>query len=443
MRGRKQLKTAAFLAMFGLMITGGINGALPAHAAGQGEQPPQAAAQADNVYQGKITGVSKKAKSISISVGKGDQAKMMMVKYDEATKGMEHAKDGESAIITFALRGKDRVATDIKPKLATLPEGIKEIQPEELIPMVMEGPEKGRFVLIDSRPGKRYEEAHVPGAISIPADDIEAKGKDLLPADKTTTLIFYCGGVTCGLSPASAAAAKKMGYSDIKVMLKGAPGWKKAGQALVASDSFVEKGNIILLDVRPEADAAAGHIERAVNIPFAKLAEAESDFPPKAPVVVYGNGDEAGKAVKMISKWGLKTVALIDGGLQGYVARGHQLANGKPESEISWIRQLGKGEVSADEFLKAAEGGGANTVILDVRTPDETASGKFASAMTIPLDALEARISELPKDKEILVYCSTGARAEMGHQLLAKSGFKSRFLVADVACEGVGSCSVE
>lgn len=366
----------------------------------------------------------------------------MMVKYDDATKGMEHAKDGEAAIITFERRGQDTIATDIKPKLATLPAGIKEIQPEELIPLVESAP-KGSFVLIDSRPSKRYEDGHIPGAISIPADDIGTKGAALLPTDKKTSLIFYCGGITCGLSPASAEAAQKMGYTDIKVMLKGAPGWKKAGKVLVASDTFIEKGNIILLDVRNETEAAAGHIARAVNIPLAALAEAEGDFPVKAPVVVYGKGDEAAQAAKMIGKWGLKTVALVEGGLDGYLARNHKLSTEPMATEILWVRQLGKGEVGTAEFIKAVQGAPSDKIILDVRTEDETAGGKFAKAFAIPLDSLEARINELPKDKEMLIHCSTGARAEMAQQVLSKNGLKSRFLVADVACKANGDCTVD
>ncbi len=442
MGARKQLKQMAFPMIFALAISGGIPGPDHAYAASQGSQAQAAAVKAENVYQGKITGVSKKAKSIAISVGKGEKAQVVMVSYDDTTKGMEHAKDGEAAIITFERRGTETVATDIKPKLATLPAGVKEILPEALIPLVESGP-KGSFALIDSRPAKRYEDGHIPGAISIPADGISGKGAALLPADKKTPLIFYCGGITCGLSPASAEAAQKMGYTDIKVMLKGAPGWKKAGKTLVASDSFIEKGNIILLDVRNAIEATAGHIARAVNIPLAELAGAEDDFPVKAPVVVYGKGDEAAQAARMIGKWGVKTVALVEGGLEGYVARNHKLSSEPLTTEIEWVRQLGKGEVGSAEFLAAVQGPTTDKLILDVRTPDETAGGKFAKALAVPLDTLAARIGELPKDKEILIYCSTGARAEMAHQVLAKAGVKSRFLVADVACEAEGNCTAD
>lgn len=241
------------------------------------------------------------------------------------------------------------------------------------------------------------------------------------------------------MSTTSAGLAKKLGYTNIKVMLKGVPGWKKAKNKVVASDAHIEKGNIILVDVRPEAEAAKGFIDRAVNIPFDELEDAKDDFPLKAPVVVYG--DEAEKAYSMIAKWGLKTVALIDGGLDGYVSRGHALKSGEPAIDIDWERKLGKGEVTLEEFMAVTKGKVADKMILDVRTTDETAKGKFANSIAIPLDELESRISELSMDKEYLIHCSTGARAEMAYATTQKAGLKARFLIADVECSADGECS--
>jgi rhodanese-related sulfurtransferase len=244
------------------------------------------------------------------------------------------------------------------------------------------------------------------------------------------------------MSPESAGLAKKLGYTNVKVMLKGVPAWKKLKQKVVASDDFINTGNIILVDLRSPGDAAQSHIPRAVNIPFEELEDAEDDFPLKAPVVVYGSGDAPQKAYEMIAGWGLKTVALIESGLEGYKARGNTLVSDQLIEEIAWVRQLGKGEVSLEEFMSVPEGRSDNMIILDVRGADETASGTFAPALALPLDTLEAKISDLPKDKELLIHCSTGARAEMAHDLLQKQGFRTRFLVADVTCEK-GVCSAE
>jgi rhodanese-related sulfurtransferase len=64
-------------------------------------------------------------------------------------------------------------------------------------------------------------------------------------------------------------------------------------------------------------------------------------------------------------------------------------------------------------------------VMLDVREPAETANGKIAKAVQIPAGSIEQRIAELDKfkDKNILVYCKTGARAGVACRALSKAGF--------------------
>ena len=244
------------------------------------------------------------------------------------------------------------------------------------------------------------------------------------------------------MSTKSAGLAAKMGYTNIKVMLKGAPGWKKTGNMLVASDSFVKEGNIILVDVRDPAAVEQGHIARAVNIPLAELDDAEMDFPVSsaAPIVIYG--EKATEAVKTIKGWQVKykVVSLVNGDLEGWQARGNQLANGPAGDEINWVRKLGKGEVSVADFKKAIEDD--SKIILDVRGTEEVTVGKFPKAVNIPLDQLETRMSELPKDKEILIHCSTGARAEMAHTALTKEKYNCKYLVANVVSED-GACEIE
>ncbi len=231
-----------------------------------------------------------------------------------------------------------------------------------------------------------------------------------------------------------------MGYTNVKVMLQAEPGWKKAGNDIIASDKFVQTGNTVILDVRTLSEVKKGHIPRAVNIPMAALEDAQEDFPKKktAPIVVSGNPADVRKAITIIRGWGYKKVSQIADGLKGYVARGGELTTGPAPSEIVWKRKLGEGEVTVEEFMNAAAGR-PEQVILDVRTMDEVAGGRFSNSIHIPLDEIESRISELPKDKEILIYCSTGARAQMASQALQKAGLKSRFIVADVECEK-GAC---
>jgi hypothetical protein len=156
-------------------------------------QTQQAAQKEENVYTGEVVGQSEKAKSISIEVGKGDEAKTMMLKFDDQTKGVEHAIKGRAAIIKFEVRGNDKYATDIKPKLAKLPEGITEIKTAEVQELIKNGTD---LFLVDSRPASRHGQSHLPGAVSIPVPLLEEKQAAALPEDKNKLLVFYCGGPT-------------------------------------------------------------------------------------------------------------------------------------------------------------------------------------------------------------------------------------------------------
>ncbi len=66
-------------------------------------------------------------------------------------------------------------------------------------------------------------------------------------------------------------------------------------------------------------------------------------------------------------------------------------------------------------------------VVLDVRTPAEFAEGHVPGAINIPSAEVAARAAELPRDKDIVVYCRTGTRAEEALGVLGKSGFKRLF----------------
>ena len=65
----------------------------------------------------------------------------------------------------------------------------------------------------------------------------------------------------------------------------------------------------------------------------------------------------------------------------------------------------------------------AGTLLLDVRTQEEWDEYHAPNTKHIPLDDLESRLSELPKDEEIVVICRSGNRSEPGRDTLLKNGF--------------------
>lgn len=66
--------------------------------------------------------------------------------------------------------------------------------------------------------------------------------------------------------------------------------------------------------------------------------------------------------------------------------------------------------------------------LLDVRTPEEFAAGTLANAVNIPVDDLRAKLNEIPKDKELLVFCKAGLRGYIACRILTQHGFNCRNL---------------
>ena len=61
--------------------------------------------------------------------------------------------------------------------------------------------------------------------------------------------------------------------------------------------------------------------------------------------------------------------------------------------------------------------------VLDVREPDEYAAGHIPGITLIPMGEVASRLTELPRDKEIIVTCRTGNRSSQIADLLREQGF--------------------
>lgn len=90
--------------------------------------------------------------------------------------------------------------------------------------------ENKKAVIIDVNGSESYKKGHVPGALDFEA--IEKNFAKVLPADKDTTIVAYCGGPKCSAYQAAAKAAKELGYKNVKHMSAGISGWKEAGMTM-------------------------------------------------------------------------------------------------------------------------------------------------------------------------------------------------------------------
>lgn len=65
----------------------------------------------------------------------------------------------------------------------------------------------------------------------------------------------------------------------------------------------------------------------------------------------------------------------------------------------------------------------AGAKVVDVRSPGEFQGGAYPGAVNIPVQELEGRLGELPKDRPIVVYCASGARSAAAERMLRARGY--------------------
>jgi len=78
--------------------------------------------------------------------------------------------------------------------------------------------------------------------------------------------------------------------------------------------------------------------------------------------------------------------------------------------------------LSQDAYLALAKSG-EQAFVLDVRAPEEFVTGHVPGAVNIPYDQVAARLAEVPKDKDVVLYCRSGRRAGMAAEVLAANGY--------------------
>lgn len=86
----------------------------------------------------------------------------------------------------------------------------------------------GHVVLLDVNGTESYKDGHIPGAIDFEAQ--AAHIASVLPADKNTLVVAYCGNEKCTAYKKGAETASKLGYKNVKHYSGGIAGWKKAGE---------------------------------------------------------------------------------------------------------------------------------------------------------------------------------------------------------------------
>jgi rhodanese-related sulfurtransferase len=103
---------------------------------------------------------------------------------------------------------------------------------------------------------------------------------------------------------------------------------------------------------------------------------------------------------------------------------------GSAKDPVNFAGMIGqnirRGLVQQAQWYEIKEG--APFVVLDVRDESERKRGAIPGSIHIPLNELRTRLSELPRDREIVVHCAVGLRSYYAARILMQNGFKVRNL---------------
>lgn len=165
-----------------------------------------------------------------------------------------------------------------------------------------------------------------------------------------------------------------------------------------------------ILDVRDPAEYAKGHIAGSLNIglggQFATWAGTVLDRV-KPIVIIAGPGGER-EAATRLGRIGFDHIyGFLNGGMQALAAR----------PDLVWPTERRSAPIVADEL------GSTNPpLILDVRNPREWAAKHIDGSLNVPLNHLQERIAEIPRDRKIAVHCAGGYRSSIAASILHQHG---------------------
>lgn len=82
--------------------------------------------------------------------------------------------------------------------------------------------------IVEALPPMYYQDAHLPGALNLPHDEVDAFAPTLLP-DKAQEIVVYCSNTACQNSGIAANRLTALGYTNVRTYTEGKQDWIKAG----------------------------------------------------------------------------------------------------------------------------------------------------------------------------------------------------------------------
>jgi rhodanese-related sulfurtransferase/glyoxylase-like metal-dependent hydrolase (beta-lactamase superfamily II) len=165
-----------------------------------------------------------------------------------------------------------------------------------------------------------------------------------------------------------------------------------------------------ILDVRDAAEYAKAHLVGSINIglggQYATWAGTLLDR--TRPIVIIAEPGREQEAALRLGRIGFDHVrGYLEGGMQALADR----------LDLMWPTERVSPQMAADELANAEP-----PLLLDIRNPREWATRHIANSVNIPLNQLQNRIAEVPRDRRIAVHCAGGYRSSIAASILHQHG---------------------
>lgn len=89
-----------------------------------------------------------------------------------------------------------------------------------------------RPTLVEALPEQYWLHSHLPGAINLPHDAVDALAPTLLP-DRSAEIVVYCANAACRNSEIAAARLAELGYANVRTYREGKQDWVEAGLPVI------------------------------------------------------------------------------------------------------------------------------------------------------------------------------------------------------------------
>jgi rhodanese-related sulfurtransferase len=172
------------------------------------------------------------------------------------------------------------------------------------------------------------------------------------------------------------------------------------------------------LDVRDPVEYAKGHLAGSINVglggQYATWAGTVLDR--AKPIVIIAEPGREQEAALRLGRIGFDHV-------KGYLDGGMAALAGRPD--LVWPTERVSVLIAAEDLAS-----GELSLVVDVRNPREWAASHIAGSVNLPLNHLQERIEEVPRDRRIAIHCAGGYRSSVAASILQQYGITNQVEIA-------------